>query len=232
MFRRSTKKYLFNFRMENNFTVHYDKTPNLLSELCDKYGSDKGSINLGSNPYSWRPHNYTDYYEHLFSSKKEFISKVFECGIGTNNINLDSNMSATGKPGASLRVWRDYFINATIYGADIDRDVLFQESRIKTEYINQLDSVSIEKFWSTLAQKDFDIMIDDGLHTFDAGVTLFENSVQYLDKNGTYIIEDIYSEDLVKFRQYFSQTVFKVEYINFKSPTRNFGDTSLISIRR
>jgi len=75
-------------------------------------------------------------------------------------------------------------------------------------------------------------MIDDGLHTFDAGVTLFENSVQYLDKNGTYIIEDVYSEDLAKFRQYFSQTVFKVEYINFKSPTRNFGDTSLISIRR
>ena len=49
-----------------------------------------------------------------------------------------------GKPGASLRVWRDYFPNAIIYGADIDKDILFAEERIKTFYIDQLDPVAIK----------------------------------------------------------------------------------------
>jgi len=218
--------------LEYKFTVHYEKSPNLLSELCDKYGSDKGSINSEDKPFTWVPHNYTDYYEHLFASKKELVTKVFECGIGTNNINLVSNMTALGKPGASLRVWRDYFINATIYGADIDRDILFQESRIETYYMNQLDPTSIHNFWANVAKNDFDIMLDDGLHTFEAGVTLFENSIQYLDSSGTYIIEDINPKDLIKFRQYLNQTSYKVEYITFKSPEHKFGDTSIISIRR
>ena len=39
---------------------------------------------------------------------------MFECGLGTNNPNLKSNMTENGIPGASLRVWRDYFFNAKI----------------------------------------------------------------------------------------------------------------------
>ena len=232
LIKRPITKYRSTLGFEYKFTVYYKKSPNLLSELCDKYGSDKGSINSEDKPFSWRPHNYTDYYEHLFASKRKLITKVFECGIGTNNINLVSNMTASGKPGASLRVWRDYFTNATIFGADIDRNILFQESRIRTGYINQLDPVSIHEFWTSIAKNDFDVMIDDGLHTFEAGVTLFENSIQYLDSNGTYVIEDIYSKDLLKFRQYFDKTIFKVEYITFKSPERKLGDTLIISIRR
>ena len=39
---------------------------------------------------------------------------VFECGLGTNNPDLQGNMTVDGMPGASLRVWRDYFKNAQI----------------------------------------------------------------------------------------------------------------------
>jgi hypothetical protein len=232
LFRLPIKRYRFNSGFEDKFIVHYKKTPNLLSELCDKYGSDKGSINSELKPFSWEPHAYTDYYEHLFASKKELVTKVFECGIGTNNIHIPSNMTAKGKPGASLRVWRDYFVNANIYGADIDRDVLFQESRIITKYMNQLDSVSIHNFWRTLGQENFDIMIDDGLHTFEAGVTLFKNSIQYLEQNGTYIIEDVVLKNLPKFHQYFKDSNFKVEYVTFTSPKSKVGNPALISIRR
>ena len=41
-------------------------------------------------------------------------------------------MNINGKPGASLRAWRDYFENALIYGADIDKNILFKENRINT----------------------------------------------------------------------------------------------------
>ena len=33
-------------------------------------------------------------------------------------------MSINGKPGASLRAWRDYFVNSVVYGADIDKNIL------------------------------------------------------------------------------------------------------------
>jgi hypothetical protein len=225
-------KYKSTLGFEYRFTVYYKNSPNLLSELCDVYGSDKGSLNTDKKPFPWKPHSYTDYYEHLFASKKDLVTKVFECGIGTNNVNLPSNMTASGKPGASLRVWRDYFENAIIYGADIDRDILFQESRIITNYINQLDPISIAYFWTSLADNNFDVMIDDGLHTFIAGITLFENSIKYLAQNGTYIIEDVYPSTVESFQQYFAQTSFKVEFVSFNSPKSKFGDTFLISIRR
>ena len=39
-------------------------------------------------------------------------------------------MGIKGKPGASLRVWKDYFPNANIIGVDIDENILF----LKTEF--------------------------------------------------------------------------------------------------
>jgi predicted methyltransferase len=47
-------------------------------------------------------------------------------------------------------------------------------------------------------QDNFDIIIEDGLHTFNASVCFFENSIHKLKQNGYYIIEDIqnYEESL------------------------------------
>ena len=40
-------------------------------------------------------------------------------------------------------------------------------------------------------EEDFDIIIEDGLHTFNANVCFFENSIHKLKSGGYYIIEDI-----------------------------------------
>ena len=45
---------------------------------------------------------------------------------------------------------------------------------------------------------NFDIMIDDAIHTFEANKTFFLNSVHKLSKNGIYIIEDVTTDALVK----------------------------------
>lgn len=100
-----------------------------LAVFCDKYGSDKGAIKPDGHPYPWQAHTYAKIYEMLFSSRRYEVKNVFECGIGTNNIAVKANMTASGKPGASLRVWRDFFPNAMIWGADLDRNILFTEDR-------------------------------------------------------------------------------------------------------
>jgi hypothetical protein len=152
-----------------------------------EYGSDKGNANITT---SW--HNYTTVYYALFKGLQEKHLRVFELGLGTNNIKLPSNMGSGGKPGASLRGWAKFFPNAQVYGADIDRDILFTEDRIQTYYCNQLDPKSIAALWVNSELSDsFDIIIEDGLHEYAANKCFFENSIHKLKQGGYYITEDI-----------------------------------------
>ena len=48
-------------------------------------------------------------------------------------------------------------------------------------------------------KENFDIIIEDGLHTYAANVCFFENSIHKLNANGYYIIEDISKDDLPLF---------------------------------
>jgi len=219
----------FDFKVIYYYEKNYDCD---LAKYCDIYGSDKGELVKYGHPYPWPSHTYTDVYSSLFSNRRNEIKKIFECGIGTNNPNLISSMGVSGKPGASLRVWRDYFPNAIVIGADIDKDVLFEENRIKTFYIDQTSPNTIETFWNLVNLSHFDIIIDDGLHTFEAGKVLFENSIDYLDSHGYYIIEDVVLEDSLKFKEYFKDKDYLVDYIHLYSPFTQLNDNCLISIRK
>ena len=168
-------------------TTALDKATDLCF-MMSYFGSDKG------NPQGNGHHNYTLLYDPLFRPVRQDAIRVFELGLGTNNLDFPSNMGADGKPGASLRGWKQFFPNAQIFGADIDAGILFEEERIKTYQCDQNSADSINRLWSNpdLAG-DFDIIIEDGLHTFDANVSFFENSCNKLKAGGVYVVEDIQS---------------------------------------
>ncbi len=212
---------------------HYRKPARChLSALCDRYGSDKGSLTESGHPYPWPAHNYVDYYASLFGHCRQYIRRVFECGLGTNQPGLPSTMGRAGRPGASLRVWRDYFPSAQVFGVDIDRSILFSEERIQTAWVDQTDVTSVSSLWQSNALDDFDLMVDDGLHTYEAGVTLFEGSVHRLADEGVYIIEDVSLASLLKFKRYFEGTDYRVEYVRLLCPQRPpTSDNSLVVIR-
>lgn len=218
-----------------SFEAFYDNSDsNPLAKICDKYGSDKGAIDHLNKPYSWPAHNYTDFYHILFRSIRDTAQNVFECGLGTNNPHLKSSMGINGKPGASLRVWRDYFTNATIYGADIDSEILFEEDRIKTFYCDQTSQKSIVEFIekAQIKNKSLEVIIDDGLHEYHAGVSLFEGMKDYLAKNGTYVIEDVKSGDKIKYIKYFEEfrNAYDFYVINLHRKNTRLGDNSLIVV--
>ncbi len=217
------------FRIEVFYKKNYKSR---LSELCDIYGSDKGEISQSNHPYSWPSHSYADYYSRLFSHCRGSVANVFECGLGTNNPMIPSSMGINGKPGASLRVWRDYFPNALVIGADIDSDVLFQEERIQTYFVDQLDPVSIEEMWRAVNVEFFDLMIDDGLHNFEAGTTLFVNSIQKLSPHGIYVIEDVHPSQLIEYRKFFGESSYDVEYVCLHSPDLSLSDNNLVLVRK
>jgi hypothetical protein len=219
--------------LDRRFVVHYRRDDaSLLSQLCDRYGSDKGTAGAKAHPYAWLPHTYADQYSRLFAHCRNGVTRVFECGLGTNNPGLASNMGERGRPGASLRAWRDYFPNALVYGADIDRDVLFQEERIATAYMDQTDAVAIAEYWRTIGVAEFDFMVDDGLHTFEAGRCLFEHSIAKLTPAGIYAIEDVTVPDLMSYMEYFAGSEFKVDLVTMYRCEAELGDNSLVLIRK
>lgn len=218
--------------LDYKYIVHYKKNHSCeLSILCDKYGSDKGEISSKDNPYYWTSHTYADFYTNLFPDPSK-VTKVYENGIGTNNPDIESNMTSKGMPGASLRVWRDFFSNAKIFGTDIDEEILFEEENIQTFQLDQTNSGQIKRFWTNLDQKDFDFMLDDGLHEYEAGISLFANSIEYLSQKGIYVIEDVLMEDLFKYKAYFSDKDYVVQYVTMIRPDEKLCDNSIVVIRR
>jgi len=202
--------------------------PTKMCLVMTKYGSDKAQ----------RWHNYTPVYSALLKRYRDRPVRILELGLGTNNPELRSSMGVDGRPGASLRGWRELFPRALVYGADIDRNILFQENRIKTFYCDQLDQAAIRELWSQPdLQGGVDIIVEDGLHTFEANISFLEGSLEHLRPGGMYVIEDIVQDTAEKWHDQL-ETVYSRRY-----PTLEFAfvalpndsnhyDNNLLIIRR
>ena len=193
-----------------------------LTDLMNLFGSDKGGRN--------KHHNFASYYSEIFFHKRNDIKNFLEIGLGTNDTSVLSNMGSNGIPLASLRAWRDYFKNANIYGADIDKNILKNEDRIETFYVDQTDPITIKEMFKNIGEKKFDIILEDGLHEYNANICFFENAIEYLEPNGTYIIEDVYYKDQDKFIKYFENKKYNFSIIDIFHE-KNIANNCLIIIK-
>ena len=214
----------------DSFTFNYQIHTNELNKLCKKFGCDKGSFEGSHKFFSWNPHSYTDLYYFLFSNQRFHIKKVFELGIGTNKV-FNDELKRKSLPGASLRVWKNFFSKAKIFGADIDTNTLFEEDRIQTFKVDQFDSKSIKEMWKKVKIRNFDLIIDDGCHQFDGTINFFLNSINFLGPNGFYIIEDIFYKDKERFIRFFEKKKFNYFFVELSS-RNNLKDNNLLVIKK
>lgn len=149
-----------------------------MKELLDQYGSDKATR-----------HNYHHLYGTLLEDRTA-ITGIFEVGLGTNNPTVVSNMGGIGRPGSSLRAFRDFAPNAHIYGADVDKAILFNEDRIVTHFVDQTDPATFEAL-KDMIPNGIDLVIDDGLHAPDANIATLTFGLSRIKAGGWVIIEDI-----------------------------------------
>jgi len=201
-----------------------------LNEIFARFNTDKGSLNPRRND-----HAYADFYDSIFFLSRHTLRNVLEIGIGSNNADVKGFMGVDATPGASLRVWREYFPNARIYGADIDSRILFEEDRIKTFYVDQTDKNSVLSLWENInieGSTEFELIVDDGLHTFEAATTLLRNSLNKLSLGGVYAIEDLEFHDIVKIEEIVDPKKYHTQYIKFTSKERGLITGSLVAIRR
>ena len=134
-----------------------------LDELAIKYGTDKSS----------KVHNYTKHYENHFESVREQPIRILEIGVQT---------------GASLRMWKEYFPNAQIYGLDYYDCEPLEEDRIKIFRGAQADLKALEEVGKS---GQFNIVIDDGSHKNMDVMNCFNYFFPRLATGGIYVIEDL-----------------------------------------
>jgi hypothetical protein len=150
-----------------------------LKVFLDQHGSDKAGY-----------HDYHHFYGPILKDRAA-VTGVLEVGMGTNNVDVVSHMGAGGSPGASLRAFRDFLPGAQVFGADIDRGILFQEERIKTFFVDQTDPATFEALGKSVATADFDLIIDDGLHSPDANIETLRFGLPRIKVGGWMVVEDI-----------------------------------------
>lgn len=146
-----------------------------MTELCRlaaKYGTDKT--------------HYTPFYSLLLDGIRQNTHQVLEIGIGTPQAmrHIDGY-----KPGASLRMWEEYFPYAYIYGMDKDSSVLFSTQRIQTFKADQYQPET----YSDMLQRigPFDLIVDDGSHNAEHQLLTSQTLLPLLRTGGLYIIEDV-----------------------------------------
>jgi hypothetical protein len=152
-----------------------------LDNLVDNIYTDKNSV-----------HSYLPLYQKLLESKKDTAKNILEIGIG----------DFYEKNGGSIKLWRDFFVNATIYGLDI-----LPISRVIDELLNDdriilytsTDAYNNDFFTTQFLNKNikFDFMLDDGPHSLESMKIFIKLYSQVMTDDGILIIEDVQSWDWI-----------------------------------
>lgn len=210
----------------NKLLVDSTLSETTLCKLGKKYQTNKSSINIDGHRSG-----YTSFFTILFSSLRDKKINIAEIGIEKN---------------ASIKLWREYFKNASIYGFEYDHDKIkiAKNHKLKNVYFYQIDvrdENSINRSFSKTRIK-YDIIIDDSTHIFDDQIKVIKNSYQFLKTNGIMIIEDIYryrsgyQEDkyfleLKDIKKYFHE-IFFIETKHVNNFTANWKNEKILFLLR
>ena len=124
--------------------------------------------------------NYLRRYWLLFKDIRLDVRKVVEIGV---------------QSGKSVRMWAEFFSNATIHGLDIDESCkVHTHDRIKVTIADSTNPDDVRRF-ATDVGGDIDIVIDDGSHWYRDQIDSFRNLFPHLKHGGLYAIEDIGAGD-------------------------------------
>lgn len=168
--------------------------PRTLTELANHHGTDKGTIGPSD---AWGAWNYTDIYEGFLEPYRSARISILEIGLGVTGDHWASRIvhGRNSEGGASVKLWRDYFTKATIYGIDVNSASYLDDERIHTFVADQGDPDKLRAFMEDAGQPQFDIVIDDGSHRPHHQQISLEFFFPHLKPHGLYIIEDLNERD-------------------------------------
>jgi len=147
-----------------------------LEQIVDNSITDKNTV-----------HSYLPLYQQLLISKKETAKNVLEIGI---------------YQGGSIKLWSDFFTNATVYGLDImDINNVYKGIKNKKNIIlhTSTDAYNNDFFINNFLNKNIkcDFLLDDGPHSLESMKQFIKLYSQIMTDDGILIIEDVQSWDWI-----------------------------------
>lgn len=138
-----------------------------LDDLAIKYQTDKG-------PHG---HMYTSKYELYLEQYRDIEFNFLEIGVYN---------------GDSIKMWKEYFPKANIVALDIDpRCKEYEEDRINIHIGDQTDIEFLTQ--TTQEHGHFEVILDDGGHSWKQQIVSFETLFPKLTPGGLYLIEDMHT---------------------------------------
>jgi hypothetical protein len=109
--------------------------------------------------------------------------------------------------GESLKMWRDYFPEAVIYGWDIVDLSHLNSDRVFNHVVDQGKANRIMEFFNK-NDIGLDFVIDDGSHKSEDQIVSLFTIWPFLNSGGVYIIEDMWHDEF----DCFLKRAFKNDY--------------------
>ncbi len=159
----------------------------------DKEFQERLKILFNNNGSDKSIHGYHILYAKVLKEISENPT-ILEIGLGTTNSLIPSNMGDKGIPGASLFALSEIYPNSEIFGADIDINILINFNNVKSFYLDQNNFKTYNN--ELIEGKEFDLIIDDGLHMQSANLNTLRFALERLKPGGILVIEDISSSAL------------------------------------
>ena len=114
-----------------------------------------------------------EFYDELLSPRKDSATNILEIGVSS---------------GGSISIWKEFFTSAQIYGIDVNPvGEIANDPRItfiqNDGYIPEVSNSFTNEF--------FDVIIDDGPHTYKSMVYFLINYLPKVKSGGLLVLEDI-----------------------------------------
>jgi|SRR6478736_3311117 len=151
-------------------------TTNTLTDIANKLGTDKGTEHFEA-------HSYTEVYDSLFYLWRENNIKMLEVGIWDPRF-----------PGASVRMWKEYFPYLKFVGFDINPQSRVLESADTHVFIGDASKPEDLLSCGNSYYDNYDIIIDDGSHRSEHIINAFHMLFPFVKPGGFYIIEDLHCQ--------------------------------------
>jgi cephalosporin hydroxylase len=146
----------------------------LLKDIVDNERTDKNTL-----------HSYLDLYYELLAPLQYRARNVLEVGVFA---------------GGSIKLWHDFFPNATVYGIDNLTLEQMQLEECITNNPRVILKTGVDGYSEDFVKTNFvnrhiqyDFMLDDGPHTLESMITFIKLYSQLMSDIGILIVEDVKS---------------------------------------
>ena len=148
-----------------------------LTKISYKY---KDLTDKGPDSEYWRKHCYTEFYGPLFNHLREKPINMLEIGVNW---------------GGSILMWDDFLNIEHLCGVDINLSKIRPQAKSLLQGRDNIKLIQGNAYQKDFFNKNFgdikyDIILDDGSHTYQHQVKFFNNYINVLAPNGFLLCED------------------------------------------